>query len=115
VLPRELLVGLVVGEDRKEELTELTPRQEEILELVDEGLSNAEIARRLWLSESTVKQHLRKVYQTLGVKNRNQAARLFQRDKPVGTASHRSSDAPPAQAAEVSPRRRPRVDFEEET
>jgi DNA-binding NarL/FixJ family response regulator len=115
VLPRELLVGLVVGEDRKEELTELTPRQEEILELVDEGLSNAEIARRLWLSESTVKQHLRKVYQTLGVKNRNQAARLFQRDKPVGTASHRPGDVPPTQAAEVSPRRRPRVDFEEET
>ena len=82
VIPRELLVGLVVGEDRHEELTELTPRQEEILELVDEGLSNAEIAQRLYLSESTVKQHLRKVYRTLGVKNRNQAAGLFQRNKP---------------------------------
>src|SRR5215211_695683 len=77
VIPRELLASLVMGEDRQEELANLTPRQEEILELVDEGLSNAQIARRLWLSESTVKQHLRKVYQTLGVKNRNQAARLF--------------------------------------
>jgi DNA-binding NarL/FixJ family response regulator len=85
VIPRELLVGLVVGEDRHEELTELTPRQEEILELVDEGLSNAEIARRLYLSESTIKQHLRKVYQTLGVKNRNQAAKLFQHTKPLMT------------------------------
>jgi DNA-binding NarL/FixJ family response regulator len=85
VVPRELLVGLVVGEDRHEELTELTPRQEEILELVDEGLSNAEIARRLYLSESTIKQHLRKVYQTLGVKNRNHAAGLFRRTKPLTT------------------------------
>lgn len=82
VVPRELLVGLVGEEDRSEELTELTARQEEILELVDEGLSNAEIARRLYLSESTIKQHLRKVYQTLGVKNRNHAAGLFRRTKP---------------------------------
>ena len=86
VFSRDLLVGLLVGEGRKEELTELTPRQEEILELVDEGLSNAHIARRLWLSESTVKQHLRKVYQALGVKNRNHAARLFQHSKPDETA-----------------------------
>jgi DNA-binding NarL/FixJ family response regulator len=85
VVPRELLVSLV-REDRQEVLTELTPRQEEILELVDEGLTNAQIARRLWLSESTVKQHLRKVYQTLGVKNRNQAVGLFKRSRPVGTA-----------------------------
>jgi DNA-binding NarL/FixJ family response regulator len=86
VIPRELLVE-VVEEDRQEEeegLTELTPRQEEILELVDEGLSNQQIARRLFLSESTVKQHLRKVYQALGVKNRNQAAGRFKRSKPVG-------------------------------
>jgi DNA-binding NarL/FixJ family response regulator len=86
VIPRELLVE-VVEEDRQEEeegRTELTARQEEILELVDEGLSNQQIARRLFLSESTVKQHLRKVYQTLGVKNRNQAAGRFKRSKPVG-------------------------------
>lgn len=84
VVPRELLEGLV-GEYRQEELSELTPRQEEILELVHEGLSNAQIAQRLFLSESTVKQHLRKAYQTLEVKNRNQAAGLYKRSKPVGT------------------------------
>jgi DNA-binding NarL/FixJ family response regulator len=115
VFPREMLVDLAVGEDRQEELTKLTPRQEEILEMVAEGLSNAEIARRLWLSESTVRQHLHKVYQTLEVKNRNQAAGLFGRGKPVGSDGHRLGDAQPTQAAEASPRRRPLVDFEEET
>jgi hypothetical protein len=42
--------------------------------LVAEGLSNAQIARRLYLSVSTIKQHLRKAYKLLGVKNRTQAA-----------------------------------------
>jgi DNA-binding NarL/FixJ family response regulator len=40
-------------------------------------LSNAEIARRLYLSESTIKQHLRAVYKELGVRNRTQAARTM--------------------------------------
>jgi len=79
VLPRDLLADLVTGEgDVAPGLAELTPRQEEILVLVSEGLSNAEIAKRLWLSESTVKQHLRRTYKVLGVKGRAQAARLFE-------------------------------------
>ena len=45
--------------------------------LVAEDLSNAEIAQRLFLTESTVKQHLRAAYKVLGVKNRTDAARLF--------------------------------------
>jgi DNA-binding NarL/FixJ family response regulator len=47
------------------------------LELVVEGLSNAEIAGRLYLSESTIKQHLRAVYKVLGVRNRTQAAKTM--------------------------------------
>ena len=43
----------------------LTPRQIEILALVAEGLSNAEIASRLYLTESTVKWHIRKILRAL--------------------------------------------------
>ena len=54
----------------------LTPRQREILGLVCEGLSNAQIAERLFLTESTVKQHLYGAYKHLKVRNRVQAARF---------------------------------------
>jgi DNA-binding NarL/FixJ family response regulator len=47
------------------------------LELVVEGLSNAEIAGRLYLSESTINQHLRAVYKVLGVRNRTEAAKTM--------------------------------------
>ena len=75
VAPRELLQLLLAYEDEVD-LAVLTARQQEILELVVEGMSNAEIARRLFLSESTVKQHLRAAYKLLGVSNRTEAARL---------------------------------------
>jgi DNA-binding NarL/FixJ family response regulator len=47
------------------------------LEMVVEGLSNAEIAGRLYLSESTIKQHLRGAYKVLGVRNRTEAAKTM--------------------------------------
>src|SRR5215211_6347352 len=52
-------------------------RQREILGYVVEGLSNAEIARRLYLSESTIKQHLRAAYKLLEISNRTEAAKLI--------------------------------------
>lgn len=55
----------------------LTPRQIEILGLVAEGLSNAEIADRLYLGESTVKWHVRKILKALGVANRAQAVARY--------------------------------------
>jgi PAS domain S-box-containing protein len=55
----------------------LTPRQIEILGLVAEGLSNAEIASRLYLGESTVKWHVRKILRALGVANRAQAVARY--------------------------------------
>jgi DNA-binding NarL/FixJ family response regulator len=91
VLPRELLQTIVDAERRRsarEDLLALRPRQLEILDLVAEGLSNHQIARRLFVSESTVKQHLRHAYKTLGVKNRRQAASLFRKSFPL-RGSHR--------------------------
>jgi DNA-binding NarL/FixJ family response regulator len=75
VAPRKLLEFLIANDDAAD-LDTLTPRQRDILGLVAEGLSNGQIARRLFLSESTVKQHLRAAYKTLGVKDRKEAARF---------------------------------------
>jgi DNA-binding NarL/FixJ family response regulator len=78
VAPRELL-RYVLTKDHSGDLAALSVRQREILGYVVEGLSNAEIGRHLFLSESTIKQHLRAAYKLLGVSNRTEAANLFRR------------------------------------
>ena len=78
VAPRELLRYVLI-DDQSGDLAALSARQREILAHVVEGLSNAEIGRRLYLSESTIKQHLRAAYKLLGVSNRTEAANLFRR------------------------------------
>ncbi|MEJ7816779.1 MAG: response regulator transcription factor [Rubrobacter sp.] len=78
VAPRELL-RYVLTKDHSGNLDALSVRQREILGYVVEGLPNAEIGRRLYLSESTIKQHLRAAYKLLGVSNRTEAANLFRR------------------------------------
>ena len=55
----------------------LTSRQIEILALVADGLNNPEIASRLYLTESTVKWHVRKIFKALGVANRAQAVARY--------------------------------------
>lgn len=52
----------------------LTDREEEVLRLVLAGMANKQIARELGISERTVKAHLTKTFQTLGVTDRTQAA-----------------------------------------
>jgi LuxR family maltose regulon positive regulatory protein len=54
---------------------DLTPREVEILRLLEQGWSNAEIAGALVLSPLTVKRHIANVYQKLGVNNRTRAVR----------------------------------------
>jgi DNA-binding NarL/FixJ family response regulator len=54
---------------------DLTPRELTILRAVASGLSNQEIGRTLWVSEQTIKFHLRNVYRKLGISNRIEAAR----------------------------------------
>lgn len=52
----------------------VSPRERQVLELVADGLTNAEIAERLFLSESTVKTHLSASFRKLGVSSRAEAA-----------------------------------------
>ncbi len=78
VIPRRFIEPLI-GEKQPitADVSALSARQRETLELVADGLSNAQIARRMFLSEATVKQHLRTAYRILGVKDRKEAGRLI--------------------------------------
>jgi DNA-binding NarL/FixJ family response regulator len=53
---------------------DLTPREAEVIELVRQGLANKQIARRLGISERTVKAHLTSAFSAIGVVDRTQAA-----------------------------------------
>jgi DNA-binding NarL/FixJ family response regulator len=63
--------------------SELSAREREVLELVADGLPNKLIARRLEISEKTVKAHLTSVFQQIGVTDRTQAA-LWARRRGLG-------------------------------
>lgn len=73
-LPREGAAPAPAGEDAR--LAGLTHREREVLLAVAEGLSNAEVAERLFLSEATVKTHVGRVLAKLGVRDRVQAVVL---------------------------------------
>ncbi len=61
-------------QDVERQQTQLTGRELEVLKLVGEGYSNRDIASRLFISENTVKNHLRNILQKLHFENRVQAA-----------------------------------------
>ncbi|MEE1803510.1 response regulator transcription factor [Streptomyces sp. JV176] len=73
-------------------LSQLSPREREILVLIGEGLTNQEIGKRLFLSEKTVKNHISRLLAKLGVARRIQAAVLATQStaRPVtGEHGHR--------------------------
>ncbi len=65
-------------------LAGLSQREREVLELLVEGLPNKLIARRLEISEKTVKSHLTRVFRELGVTDRTQAALWAERNRLAG-------------------------------
>ena len=54
-------------------VNDLTQREIELLQLIAEGLSNKAVAQKLYISENTVKYHIKKILQKLGVHNRTEA------------------------------------------
>jgi DNA-binding NarL/FixJ family response regulator len=60
---------------------DLTPRELEVLGLVRQGLANKQIARRLGITERTVKAHLTSTFQRIGVSDRTQAALWAERNR----------------------------------
>jgi DNA-binding CsgD family transcriptional regulator len=63
-------------DQRKREDLGITPREMEILELIAQGMSNREIAGKLFVSENTVKTHSSRVFDKLGAERRTQAVQL---------------------------------------
>ena len=84
VVVREVAVPAPAAFTRNEEKLAaigMTPRELEILELIAAGLSNREIAERVFVSENTVKTHSSRVFEKLGARRRTQAV---QRAKEFG-------------------------------
>jgi len=59
--------------------SDLTRREKEILNLIERGMSNREMAEKLVIAEGTLKRHVANLYQKLGVHNRAQAIKQFYR------------------------------------
>ena len=59
--------------DRPVALSDLTPRELEVLRLIARGLSNADIARTLVVGDATVKTHITRIFAKLGLHDRAQA------------------------------------------
>jgi two-component system, NarL family, response regulator LiaR len=76
---REVFVPVVEpfsrDEKRRDDLG-ITRREQEILELIAQGMSNREIAEKLCVSENTVKTHSSRVFDKLGARRRTQAVQL---------------------------------------
>ena len=79
VVFKEVMVSAAVpfalNDERLRELG-VTPREREILELIANGMSNREIAEKLFVSENTVKTHSTRLFDKLGAKRRTQAVQL---------------------------------------
>lgn len=65
-----------VRDQGKLEALGITPRELQVLELIAAGLSNREIAARVFVSENTVKTHSSRVFEKLGARRRTQAVQL---------------------------------------
>ncbi len=66
------------------EMVGLTPREREIVSLVDQGLANKEIARRLGIGHATVKNHVHRILEKMHARGRGEAAARLRREQASG-------------------------------
>jgi LuxR family maltose regulon positive regulatory protein len=72
-LAKEAGIELNLGRSPQPTVDRLTKREREVLDLISDGLTNGEIARRLYIAESTAKVHVHRILKKLGVRSRLQA------------------------------------------
>jgi DNA-binding NarL/FixJ family response regulator len=73
-------------------LTKLSTREIDVLREIESGATNIEIAQRLFLSENTVKHHIRNIFEKLGVDNRREAASIARQNALFSTYSSVNTD-----------------------
>jgi DNA-binding CsgD family transcriptional regulator len=82
-------------QSRSEVVADLTRREYEVLQLMTKGATNREIAGTIFLSEETVKSHVKRILQKFGVANRGQAVATYLESldrRSVASRGHRSGD-----------------------
>jgi DNA-binding NarL/FixJ family response regulator len=84
VVPRKVRAGL--------ERPNLSHRERQVLQLVCEGHTNAEIAESLFLAESTIKSHMASIFTKLGVHSRKEAGAVFLDLNPMASANPNDPD-----------------------
>ena len=83
VLPRSAAAGGSPGSLSLEGSDLLTPREADVLELLQDGATNAQIAHQLSIGIETVRTHARNIYRKLGISSRRELARLARPDTVV--------------------------------
>ncbi|TFC06462.1 response regulator transcription factor [Cryobacterium mannosilyticum] len=80
---REAIARLGPPTSPRSPLSPLSPREAEVAELVGAGMTNREVAHRLFLSERTVENHVSNILQRLGLPNRAAVAAWVSRQHPA--------------------------------
>jgi DNA-binding NarL/FixJ family response regulator len=91
------------GREPQEGSTTLTPREDEVLGLLSDGLTQTEIAARLGISSRTVATHIEHVLRKLGVHSRAQAVALVLRNGALPSAPHAAAASAPPSAGRGDP------------